>query len=769
MSTDPGTGVQTLLDTLVSARVRLSSLRLVDLDDLRLREMEREEREAERFGDLARRVARVDVQLSMLPELERLGFVVPDERALAAAAAAEDAPTEPAAEDESAADTPVAEEAPSQSPPEEATPEEVVEQAVEEPAPEPAVEEPVVDDVTEQPQPAVEPERPAIHEESIFGDTAPLLDEEEELIDEDVAEPDTEDDPEVSLDGPELPREDTDAIDDLGRPADDWIEDEDEDEEEEEEGPVADEAVVEAVLLDDEPPVQAAPAAPAEPEEIESVEEIEDEEDDDTDREIIAQLEAEARAAEEEARQAALAEEQRRAEEAQRAETASVPGSDEPAPAPKPPLRSPFEPVPGYGSGMLAADEPVPGSEDEEDEVARLERLLQAADDEPLPTEDTEVMADDEATQLMSSADIEAALAAEEATLLMSSADVQAALARETGLSDLSDDELVPGDEGPSFDDLAEVDFDALDDDDLLLEDDEALDEVRAADQRPLQDLSANNALVDDYGQAILPTIREQRDVRPAAAIRITPDGQGQTVGGVGLDYLDEVKVALGPAEDDDGYDFADPGTGLSIEAHDADDYEDDDEPAAPVLTPDEPLTSGGPLELSDADLRVVEAIPQERLDELMTKAQGALEAGDLASAATHYSDLLDLDPANVDAFLGRGRCHLDLGDYAAAMSDFQKAEDIQPDGPEPLVAMGELFFARKDYGRAIEFFDHAIAKDASHAMARCRRGISYYYKKSYRQAFLDLQKAYTLDPEIPNIRKYVQMAIKKLERSGEG
>jgi lipoprotein NlpI len=81
---------------------------------------------------------------------------------------------------------------------------------------------------------------------------------------------------------------------------------------------------------------------------------------------------------------------------------------------------------------------------------------------------------------------------------------------------------------------------------------------------------------------------------------------------------------------------------------------------------------------------------------------------------------------------------------------------------------MGELFFARKDYTRAIEFFDSAIEVDANHAMARCRRGISYYYKKSYREAFLDLQKAYTLDPDIPNIRKYVQMAIKKLERSGE-
>jgi len=59
------------------------------------------------------------------------------------------------------------------------------------------------------------------------------------------------------------------------------------------------------------------------------------------------------------------------------------------------------------------------------------------------------------------------------------------------------------------------------------------------------------------------------------------------------------------------------------------------------------------------------------------------------------------------------------------------------------------------------------LDRDAGHAMARCRRGISHYYRKNYRQAFLDLQRAYNLDPDIPNIRKYVQMAIKKLEREG--
>ena len=254
-----------------------------------------------------------------------------------------------------------------------------------------------------------------------------------------------------------------------------------------------------------------------------------------------------------------------------------------------------------------------------------------------------------------------------------------------------------------------------------------------------------------------------------AAAIQLTP--QGDALGVVGLDYLDEIRVPMESAGeeyelddgDSDGFSIA----SMEMETEEVESDEPEVEQPRLQLGGDEPANDD-PDELNAASLRPVEEVDKAQLAALMKTAQEALEQGDLTNAATAYTDLLDLKPDHVDAFLGRGRCWLDLGDYAAAMSDFQKAEDLDPNGPEPLVAMGELFFARKDYTRAIEFFDSAIEVDANHAMARCRRGISYYYKKSYREAFLDLQKAYTLDPDIPNIRKYVQMAIKKLERSGE-
>ncbi len=216
----------------------------------------------------------------------------------------------------------------------------------------------------------------------------------------------------------------------------------------------------------------------------------------------------------------------------------------------------------------------------------------------------------------------------------------------------------------------------------------------------------------------------------------------------------DDAGSAMGTAE-------AAPGGGMRI-ASPQKFRRNADSGSGPRLTDDEesPATPSAP-----GVANILPAGEDSRIAELLSTANAAAAAGDLAKATQAFSDVLDLRHDRSDAFIGRGRCHLELGDYSSAMSDFQHAEDLHPQRPDAHVAMGDLYFARKEYRRAIELYDRAVELDGSHAMARCRRGISYYYRKNYRQAFQDLQRAYSLDPEIPNIRKYVQMAVKKMER----
>lgn len=196
---------------------------------------------------------------------------------------------------------------------------------------------------------------------------------------------------------------------------------------------------------------------------------------------------------------------------------------------------------------------------------------------------------------------------------------------------------------------------------------------------------------------------------------------------------------------------------------------------------------ASGQLSFDNDDLAVVGRVDEERteskagpatvdqgarrlsddaaLQHFLDTARQHTDRGEYPKAIQAFTDALDIRLTHSEAYIGRGRCHMELGDYTSAMSDFRRAEDLQPKHPDPQVAMGDLYFARKEYKRAIEFYDQAVELDGAHAMARCRRGISHYYRKNFRQAFQDLQRANALDPEIPNIKKYVQMALKKMER----
>jgi tetratricopeptide (TPR) repeat protein len=157
---------------------------------------------------------------------------------------------------------------------------------------------------------------------------------------------------------------------------------------------------------------------------------------------------------------------------------------------------------------------------------------------------------------------------------------------------------------------------------------------------------------------------------------------------------------------------------------------------------------------------------PNANIKQLLRSATTAHGEGRLEDAVQAYTDLLDRDASQGTTLLARGRCHLEKKDYSAALSDFRRAQKIDTATPDPWVALGDLHFARKKYAQAVEAFDKAIALDSDHAQARCRRGMAHYHTGLYRQAFLDLQRAHKLDPGIPNIRRLVQMAIRKLEEN---
>jgi tetratricopeptide (TPR) repeat protein len=256
-------------------------------------------------------------------------------------------------------------------------------------------------------------------------------------------------------------------------------------------------------------------------------------------------------------------------------------------------------------------------------------------------------------------------------------------------------------------------------------------------------------------------------DTTNVAAVQILGVGKARA-----LSPTLELGDASGADEEpeyDDPADGDDPGLRVSFEEPE---YDAGPRAAIPALTADvEPdgeslvvVTQDG-LQHRDGAAVADADVDASQLKHLLSDARAAEARGNLQEAVLHYGDLLSLQPSNLEAHLGRGRSLVELGDYAAAMSDFQRAEDIAPHSPDPIVEMGNLFFARKEYRKSITYYDQAVEMAPDHAMAWCRRGICHHYRKNHSQAFKDLQKAVSLDPDIPNLRKYVQMARKAMER----
>lgn len=260
------------------------------------------------------------------------------------------------------------------------------------------------------------------------------------------------------------------------------------------------------------------------------------------------------------------------------------------------------------------------------------------------------------------------------------------------------------------------------------------------------------------YGDPNVPTIRDTPQPAPrAAAIKINAKaGTGEMMG---FEEQEE-PLAIGSAEDyGEDYDDEDDepslggGFSLNVQEYDEDEWEEEEVANDPIPAPKTPQvqTYRGP--------------DPARVAQVLSQAKDAAARGDMQVGIDLFSDVLDMDPDQTDAYVGRGRLYLDLGDYSRAMSDFMTAEDLAPRSPEPQVAIGDLYFARKDYRKAIDYFNGALSMDPNHAMAHCRRGISHYYRKNYSDALQDLQTAESLDSDIPNIATYISMARKKARK----
>jgi len=114
----------------------------------------------------------------------------------------------------------------------------------------------------------------------------------------------------------------------------------------------------------------------------------------------------------------------------------------------------------------------------------------------------------------------------------------------------------------------------------------------------------------------------------------------------------------------------------------------------------------------------------------LLTRGDTALGAGDTYGAIEAYSGAVALHPDSMLAHLRRGESYRQRGELEAAARDFRTAVSLDASSPLPLEALGEVYYERQRYRSAIEVFerrlrlgDRAPGVHYKLALARYRQG----------------------------------------------
>lgn len=140
-------------------------------------------------------------------------------------------------------------------------------------------------------------------------------------------------------------------------------------------------------------------------------------------------------------------------------------------------------------------------------------------------------------------------------------------------------------------------------------------------------------------------------------------------------------------------------------------------------------------------------AAQDRELEELLKQARNLRSAGKLEESAASYSRVLEQDPRNVTAYLGRAHTRRAQKDFAGARADLESAQKLEPGTARVLYGFGLLHSDLKDYDAAAQFFQRGISADPKYCGPYSGLGLLANLRKDYSAAERVLTQAIACDP----------------------
>jgi len=109
--------------------------------------------------------------------------------------------------------------------------------------------------------------------------------------------------------------------------------------------------------------------------------------------------------------------------------------------------------------------------------------------------------------------------------------------------------------------------------------------------------------------------------------------------------------------------------------------------------------------------------------EELFNKAENLFANENYDAAEQLYTQVIEQDPENMNAFLRRGFCRSALGKYEAAIQDYSVVIDAHPEHPFAYLSRGSAFNKLERWQDALTDFNKVLNIDPENQEAYNNRG----------------------------------------------
>ena len=146
------------------------------------------------------------------------------------------------------------------------------------------------------------------------------------------------------------------------------------------------------------------------------------------------------------------------------------------------------------------------------------------------------------------------------------------------------------------------------------------------------------------------------------------------------------------------------------------------------------------------------ETSQDQSVEQLLDDAEKNYQERNFEYAVDSFQKVIAIDPVNLEAHHGLVRSHLKQDDFLKAYEFARKGMELDFKNALSRVLLGDVYFKMAEFRKATAAYLLATHLDDSLSRAYLGLGQIYLSESNYRSAKKNLQRAYELDPDDPDV-----------------